>query len=263
MSFNTINYTVFGIPPYLFFSLCAFVVGVSLYIILIGSKKYPIDPCVISLAIAILGLGIFARMFGYFSGIYRAVGVGETITFDVLKKTGIVFYGGLVGVLITYRMCQAIFKKKMVDLHTIDLLAVSIPLFHAIARVGCFMAGCCYGVESESIFSVKYTIYINGTENTAYRIPIQLIESIYEICIYLYLVWLVKRPDWKSKNILLRYLFIYSTGRFVFEFYRGDANRGIVNGLSFSQFLSVIIWLFLGVKFVIKIMEVNHEENIS
>ena len=100
----------------------------------------------------------FAKVFGCLSGIYRVVGIGEKITYDTIKDTGIVFYGGLFGLLLAYHLGL---RTKMITIkesHAIDVLAVSIPLFHAIARIGCFLAGCCYGIEKECVFSIQYTI---------------------------------------------------------------------------------------------------------
>ena len=128
------------------------------------------------------------------------------------------------------------------DLHAIDVLAMCIPLFHAIARIGCFLAGCCYGIESD-IFSISYTILENGIIDTANRIPVQLIESIFNIGVFIYLLSLLRMENWKNKNLLFRYIILYSCGRFLLEFIRGDTVRGLIHGVSFSQMISILIWL--------------------
>lgn len=196
------------------------------------------------LLVSIVSMLVFAKLFGCFSGVYRAIGAGESVTIDTLKNTGIVFYGGLFGLLVGYYFG---INSKLITIkepHAIDVLAVCIPLFHAIARMGCFLAGCCYGVESD-MFSVTYTIIINGAVNTANRIPVQLIEATFNIALFIYMFTLIHSDDWKNKHLLLRYIILYSCGRFLLEFIRGDTVRGIVYGASFSQVISVIIWLIL------------------
>ena len=120
-----------------------------------------------------------------------------------------------------------------------------IPLFHAITRIGCFVGGCCFGVESQSVISINYTTIIFGEVVTTYRIPTQLIESCFNFSLFLYLLVLYSKDDWQRKKILRRYLLIYSIGRFLIEFWRGDAVRGVICGVSFSQVISILIWIYL------------------
>ena len=67
---------------------------------------------------------------------------------------GMVFYGGFIG-----GALGVIKKKKKIDksLNTnefLDIYAVLIPLFHTFGRIGCFLGGCCYGIESDFGFTV-------------------------------------------------------------------------------------------------------------
>lgn len=242
MSVNTVEFTILGIPAYFFCAVVGLVAAVCLYIVLVSSKKYCLQEHMRVLIISIISMLVFAKLFGCISGAYRAIGVGEPITFDTIKNTGIVFYGGLFGLLLAY-YCGI--KSRFVTVkepHAIDVLAVSIPLFHAIARIGCFLAGCCYGIES-NILAIRYTIMDDGVVNTANRIPVQLIEALYNIGLFVYLFTCIRKDGWENKNLLLRYIVLYSCGRFLLEFIRGDTVRGVIYGVSFSQVISIIIWL--------------------
>ena len=242
MSFNTVGFNIFGIPPYFFCAVVGLVVAICLNIILVSSKKYCLQEHMKVLLISIISMLVFAKLFGCISGIYRAIGAGEPITFDTIKNTGIVFYGGLLGLLVAY-YCGI--KSRLItvkDSHSIDVLAVCIPLFHAIARIGCFLAGCCHGIETNT-FSITYTIMDDGIVNTVNRIPVQLIEAAFNVGLFVYLFALIHKDDWKDKNLLLRYIVLYSCGRFLLEFIRGDTVRGVIYGVSFSQVISVIVWL--------------------
>ena len=136
-----------------------------------------------------------------------------------------------------------------------------IPLFHSISRVGCFVGGCCFGVESRSLISIQYTTRIFDEINTSYRIPTQLIEATFNLVLFIYLLLLFRKDDWIKKHILRRYLLIYSIGRFIIEYFRGDLTRGVINGISFSQIVSITIWLFLIVSSIHSHNEKNKKED--
>ena len=151
---------------------------------------------------------------------------------------GNVFYGGLIGGLVAAYI--TIKKKQMNIKKTTDFLVPVIPLFHFFGRIGCFLSGCCYGIESHIGFTYKYSIVESA--NNVNRFPIQLVESFYNLLIFILLTILYKKNKMKGKLIYL-YLFIYSIGRFIFEFFRGDEYRGFILGLSTSQFISIIIFV--------------------
>lgn len=245
-AFNAVGFTIFHIPSYFFFSGIGFVVSICLFIVLIAEKKYSLQINMRILFITLIFVILSARLFGCLSGIYRDLGMGHDITWDGINQTGIVFYGGLVGLLVSYNNLS---RAKQQEFYIMDILAVCIPLFHSIARVGCFFGGCCFGKESQSHIAIKYTATVFNEVVTAYRIPIQLIEAIFNFGLFIYLLHLLLSTDWKSKNILRRYLFLYSIGRFVIEFYRGDLTRGVICAVSFSQVISVLIWFYLLVTF--------------
>lgn len=240
-AFKAVGFTIFDIPGYFFFAVLGLVISVSVFIALIADKKYSLQKNVIILFIAAICVIISARLFGCISGIYRDVGMGKEITFNGIKQTGIVYYGGLIGLLVSY----SILSKKVQDIYIMDILAVCIPLFHSVARIGCFFGGCCFGKESHSFIAINYTTRVFDEVITAYRIPTQLIEAAFNFCLFLYLLHLFRCEDWKNRHVLRQYLLLYSIGRFIIEFYRGDLVRGVIFGVSFSQVISILIWIYL------------------
>lgn len=247
LGLNTPEFSIWGIPPYLFFACIATVVAVCTFIVLLAEKGYRIDRYLKILVVAIGGLIILARLFGCLSGIFGAIGRHEEITWDTVRNTGIVFYGGLIGLLVTYHIVVSK-TKQSIHIDTINILVVTIPLFHSISRIGCFLGGCCYGIECNGLLSVLYTTDIFGEVVTARRLPVQLIEALFNFALFLYLLLLLRRDDWKRQNILERYLIIYSVFRFILEFFRGDIIRGIIAGVSFSQVISIGIWVAIIVR---------------
>ena len=239
---NTIGFCILGIPAYFFFGGIGFVLSTCFLIILLGLENHHIQTNLWQLLFVFLSLILFARGFGFLSGLYRAVGKGEPITVDGILHTGIVFYGGLFGFLISLKI---ILKNTKQNEHIIDLVAICIPLFHSMARIGCFFAGCCFGKEHQGLFSISYTSKIEDHILTVQRVPVQLIEACINFMIFLCLLSLYKTRKYHKINMLRSYLLVYSIVRFGLEFLRGDINRGIVLGISFSQLISIFLWIYL------------------
>lgn len=148
----------------------------------------------------------------------------------LVPRSGYVYYGGLFGVLF---FLWLVLKKDSVKCKRVfELIVPAIPLFHGFGRIGCMLAGCCYGLEMRSHWDVGFLQFD--------RIPVQLIESSYEFILFVFFVLLERR-----KSILYsleNYLIVYAIFRFFIEFFRGDEIRGIwVGGLSTAQYISVII----------------------
>ena len=144
---------------------------------------------------------------------------------------GIVFYGGLIGFLFSVILFCKIFKKDKTVYFS--WLTPAIPLFHMFARIGCLMGGCCYGIES------SWGIVLAADPGVV-RLPVQLFESICNLFILITLL-LYQSKHKVSKYTLYIYLFLYSICRFILEFFRGDAVRGIWLFLSTSQIISLIM----------------------
>jgi phosphatidylglycerol:prolipoprotein diacylglycerol transferase len=173
---------------------------------------------------------------------------------------GRIFYGGLIGTLV---VGYIVIRKDNSYIKYLDIIAVGIPLFHFFARIGCFLAGCCYGIQSK----IGFIYYDNSlTEsNGIMRFPVQLLESFFCIILFFYLNHLFINNKFKNKLLYL-YLLIYPTGRFFIEYLRGDESRGIWFHLSTSQIISISIILLVLIRFLIlykkhkNIMEEKNEQ---
>lgn len=162
----------------------------------------------------------------------------EIIIYVFYTFGGSVFYGGLIGGIIAgaiYIKC-----KKFNFIEYSDMLAPVIPLFHAFGRIGCFLSGCCYGIQCNIGFVYKYSIIEQA--NNVRRFPVQLLESEINFVLFLFLNKMLKQNKFKGKLLYL-YLLLYSFARFCLEFLRGDEARGFVFCFSTSQFISIIIFV--------------------
>ena len=241
-SFNAVDCRILSLPGYFFCAGIGAMIAICLFMVLLTKKRFQVQLCMRALPISIICLCVSARVFGYLSGAFQAIGAGEKVTWSVINNTGIVFYGGLFGLLGSFR---AYLTLKKLSLNIMDILAVPIPLFHAIARIGCFLGGCCFGIEYEGPLSVLYSNTVYGHIEIVPRIPVQLFEAVFNVLLFVYLIYLLSSNNWQQKNILRRYMLIYSVGRFAIEYLRGDSSRGITWGISFSQLISVIILICL------------------
>ena len=148
---------------------------------------------------------------------------------------GAVFYGGLLGGLLVGLIC---YRKMKLTKPYVDIGACAIPLFHFFGRIGCFLSGCCYGIESS--FGFVYHHALDAAINDVMRFPIQLVEALFNLLLFLVLLRLLKEKKLQGK-LLLVYLIAYPIFRFFAEFLRGDGIRGFVGPLSTSQVISVLI----------------------
>ena len=166
---------------------------------------------------------------------------------------GQTFYGGLIGGVIVFLAVyfgvgHFVFKDKKNVKQFFKLLQIAMPAIvvaHAFGRIGCLMAGCCYGAETNA----WYGIYMYSGGKWATRVPTQLFESVYLFLLYAALMTLIIK--FRLKNTLSVYLIAYGVWRFFIEFVRADSERGS-SGISFlypSQ-LTAIVLVIVGVAWI-------------
>ncbi|MGI5891324.1 MAG: prolipoprotein diacylglyceryl transferase [Bacillota bacterium] len=151
---------------------------------------------------------------------------------------GFVFYGGLIGGLLLLIIYIRSYKIPMWPLF--DSIIPSIPLIHAMGRVGCFFAGCCYGIPAAPPWGVLFNNSLIAPHGI-YLLPVQLIEAAINVVIFIFIVF-YSRQKRKEGNILGIYLLCYAIQRFFLEFLRFDfMERGMLGILSTSQWISLIM----------------------
>ena len=160
--------------------------------------------------------------------------------FLLIFQSGFVFYGGLFGVISSLYLYT--YKNAGLRKRVYRMIAPAIPFFHAFGRIGCFLAGCCYGRE------LADPIYFMGIRLE--RIQVQLAESGFEMVLFIYLEIVDRKKE--NCDLLGIYLVSYALFRFLDEFMRGDAIRGIYLGISSAQWISVLILICYIVKAVRK-----------
>ena len=181
----------------------------------------------------------------YIPALFHAESIMQFFQFVGMIFGGSVFYGGLIGGIIAALI--AIKTMKLPLGAFADIITMCIPLFHAFARIGCFLSGCCYGIESEFGFTAHGNTLVPDVNDVS-RFPVQLLEAGLNLLLFALLVFLYKKISGKGGffdgKLIFIYLICYSIIRFSDEFLRGDAIRGFVFGtLSTSQFISIILFV--------------------
>jgi phosphatidylglycerol:prolipoprotein diacylglycerol transferase len=181
---------------------------------------------------------------------YYADHPDQLFSFATLQAGG-VFYGGLVAALVVAFWYMR--ETKLPPLRTADVFAPGIALGHGIGRLGCFSAGCCWGVECHRPWAVTFTDPaahdITGVPLNRPLHPTQLYEAFAEFLIFAILYWRFHRPHAQGTIIGL-YLLLYSTARFVVEFFRVHDQANPFGGpLNASQWISIGLFL-LGLWFL-------------
>lgn len=203
------------------------------------AKKYNMDPEPVFdlVLIGVIGGFLCAKLL-YLITIFDQVIANPRVILDTAD--GFVVYGGIIGGIFTgWLVCRI---KKLHFLEYLDLLVPSIALAQGFGRIGCLLAGCCYGKETSCPLSITFTdssFAPNGVE----LIPTQIYSSVLDFMHFALLCVLARRNKVPGR-ISAFYLIFYSVGRFILEYFRGDLIRGSVGVLSTSQFIAIFVSLF-------------------
>lgn len=167
---------------------------------------------------------------------------------------GLVFYGGFIASLLTGYFYLR--RHQLSFLKIADIFVVGLSLGHALGRIGCFLAGCCYGRPAPESFPFA-VIFPHSDEGIAPAgiplYPTQLLESGAEFLIFAFLLWRLRKKQFDGQ-ILLLYLILYSIIRSVLEIFRGDYSRGfVIDGiLSVGQGVS-LFWILIAIVLWVKL----------
>ena len=201
------------------------VIGVFLMLIYViirfekrdGFTKEQTNRLVVLIIISLL----FAILFSYlFDGIFHSIKEGE-LTFGSLN-----FLSGLIGGFITfYVLMKYFYKHENKDLRKIaNTVITGVVLAHVFGRIGCFFAGCCFGIPTESFLGV---LFPSGHAHVLYPDTFVLPTQLFEAGFLLLLFVLLNNVKKFKKFEVETYLIGYGLWRIAIEFIRGD-ERGVL-----------------------------------
>lgn len=185
--------------------------------------------CAIS---GVLGAKLFMFLFDFS---YYWNNPSEIFTLSTLQAAG-VFHGGFIAALLVAFLYMR--REKLPVLPTMDIFAPGVAIGQAIGRLGCFAAGCCWGRECDLPWGVRFRSDFAAPvplDKTLH--PVQLYESFANFLLFALLYKLAKRAHKPGQTIGV-YLVIYSTIRFLVEFFRNH-EQSLVLGLSLTQWIAL------------------------
>ncbi len=180
---------------------------------------------------------------------------GEMLSMNFVQAAGVVWAAVIGG---AAAMLVSSWRGGLPIARLLDAAAVTIPVGQAIGRVGCLMAGCCFGGRCAAPWAITYfsreAARRTGVPLGVALHPTPIYEILWSLGVVLPLTALASRKRRNPGEAALVYFAAYSVGRFAIEFFRGDSVRGLWFGgtISTSQLISLIIaplavagWLWL------------------
>jgi phosphatidylglycerol---prolipoprotein diacylglyceryl transferase len=156
-----------------------------------------------------------------------------------LARAGGVFYGGLMGAVVA---TAVLLRKREIPFFTFaDIAAPAAALGQGLGRVGCLLAGCCWGRNCTLPWAVTFTDE-NAHDNVGVPLnlplhPTQIYEALGTLALCILLIVLERRRY--SGQTFVRYLFGYAFLRFTIELFRGDPRGSVLGLMSTSQFIAL------------------------
>lgn len=227
-----------GIPTYLLVISLVYCLGI--YYLFNRLKRYDLSPMLatdlilVAMIFGFLGARIFYVIYQepkfYFS---------DPSQIFMFWNGGFIFFGGfLLAFAASYIFLK--FKSENIGLW-MDAIAPVLALGYGLGRVACFLNGCCYG----HVCALPWGIQFPGLYGL--RHPTQLYAVIYELIVWLILLFLERKVVFKIKNfglLFYSWLVMHGIGRIFMEWFRDDPRGDRILGLSISTWISIGLIIF-------------------
>lgn len=186
---------------------------------------------------------------GYLGGravflLFEATSLSDCMMFVQFWKPGFSVLGSIMG--ITLSLGFYLKMRKIPVLQYLDRIAIYAPLVQSFGRLGCFFAGCCYGIRSNAWWSVTYTDPAHMAPLHIPLHPSQLYSSAVLFLIFLFLYFFMQKKSKVPGVLLCTYLFLVSMERFLIDFVRWDRlffNTEILSYFSIHQWIALAVSL--------------------
>lgn len=169
----------------------------------------------------------------------QAAAIQSSIPFFALWQGGLSSLGAMIAV--TLFVPLYLYFHGIPVLQLLDRVVLYFPLAPAFGRLGCFFAGCCYGMTTTLPWAITYYTEPSFAPLGIPLHPTQLYSAAVQFLLFLFL-WKLKDKDFRPGTLVGIYLLSTASSRFVIDFLR--ANRRLVTGcLSFTQYVALGIML--------------------
>jgi len=184
-----------------------------------------------------------------------------------LRSAGVLGGGVIAGAIVFALYAR---RHGLPALRLADAAAAPLAAAQAIGRLGCFFAGCCWGVEAHAgnplacVFTDIRARAQTGVPLNTPLIAVQLIQAVHDVLLAGLLTWLWRRRTGPPGTVAWIYVIVYGIGRTVIELWRGDRQRGLflADRLSTSQILAIVAVLFAGLMLARGLVRQRHADGV-
>lgn len=172
-------------------------------------------------------------------------------------ENGFVFFGSLLFCIPTMLVY---FKKNRLPIWgMLDIMAITTCIVHMFGRVGCFFAGCCYGLPTNVPWGITFTHPHSHARPLDTLLHPSQLYSVFSLAIITSVLWYLKKRKQFEGQLFLIYLMLYSAFRIVLEIFRGDYQRGYIfnDTITHSQFIGLLIIFFTAFIYYFRIKKNN------
>jgi phosphatidylglycerol:prolipoprotein diacylglycerol transferase len=162
---------------------------------------------------------------------------------------GLTYYGGFLG---SSAAAYYLLKRDRFPFwKAADMAGFTVPLGLGFGRMGCLLAGCCFGNRSDSALAMAFPPHSPASE-AQFKVkelasaaewshpvqPMQIYESAMSLAIAAFCLLVVHPRKRYDGQVFVAFVGLYAAGRFILEFFRAD-DRGGLAGLSTSQLIGL------------------------
>ncbi len=239
---------LFKIGPITIYSYGLFIasaVFLAFGVIMKEARRKNLDPKIASdLGFYVIIMGIIGSRLGYVI-IAPKEFIEDPLLIIKIWKGGLVFLSGFI---LAFVFCILFLRKKKQPIwEWLDTFAFGLPLGQFVGRIGCFMAGCCYGKVCNYPWAVKFHDPFSLAPINVPLHPTELYHSLAGLLTFLILLF--SRKKLRRGQTFLLLVILYSLFRFTIEFYRGDP-RPYLGPLSITQWLCVPMFILSCIGFI-------------
>ncbi|MGE3263019.1 MAG: prolipoprotein diacylglyceryl transferase [Bacteriovoracia bacterium] len=236
------------LPPistYGIFLALAHLAGIALLLTLVRRRGLPVGKYV-DLIFVVLVTGLFGARVAYVLG-HQSEFAGRWLHGFLLWEGGLSFHGGFFFAFPSF--LAFLYFSKLPILESSDIASPVLPLAMGIIRLGCFCAGCCFGIPTQLPWGVHLSSRLVPPElATEHLHPTQLYESFSLLLLAFFFLRELKLRRFPVGTLGILSVFFYAWLRFALDFFRGDLTHGFLGyaWLTFSQ-ASALLMIATGI----------------
>ena len=221
-----------SIPFYNIMILLSLIANVIVVVFNYRRFNFSKDEVIGSLVYENIGIIVGAKVLSYLTNYSQE--------FNFLSL-GLSSFGGVIGAIIFLAIFSLQFKKSFKDM--LFVFMPSIPLMYALGKIGCFLAGCCYGIKYDGLGHVVYNYSLAAPSGVS-LFPVQIVESVVFILIFVYNFYNILKNNFSYKTLSISFI-LCGFAKFCLDYLR-DSHVSVI--LSVNQVISL---LFIIIGFLI------------